>query len=89
MATSTTVRSMRAVRRCLRYGGAYYKVVLLQPCPLHRPGFFKATSKVVVIEEGVLMAQRAQQGARSPQNGSYARFGPRWYKRQMERLEKE
>jgi hypothetical protein len=32
---------------------------------------------------------RVQQGATSPQNGSYARFGPRWYKREMERLEAE
>jgi hypothetical protein len=32
---------------------------------------------------------RAQQGATSPQNGSQARFDPRWYKRQIERLEEE
>ena len=35
------------------------------------------------------MARRAQQGATSPQNGSYARFDPRWYKRAVERLEEE
>src|SRR5687767_15246253 len=32
---------------------------------------------------------RAQQDATSPQNGSQARFDPRWYKRQIERLEEE
>jgi hypothetical protein len=75
-ATLQALRSMRAVL-CGIYLG---RCSSLSRSP-YRPRVPKAAMNVVVANGGVPIARmRVQQGARSPQNGSQARFAPRWYK---------
>jgi hypothetical protein len=75
----TTFMALRAMRSvfCGIYLGRCYS---LSQSP-YRPRILKATLNDVMAKgRGPIAWMRTQHGATSPQNGSWARFDPRWYK---------